>query len=278
MFQRILVPMDGSTASFQALEQALQIARRERTVVTVLYVIDSRVLSEARVYLPMYDEVRVSDDVVPPSKATLTYQAWAQQVTARARARGESVGVEVCTEIITGIPYQEVIARSSAFDLLVMGAWEASRDYPGPFLGGNTLQQIVLSTRLPTLYAPGEPREPRRILVAYDDSHEALDALQLAATWAHAWGITLVVLTVQEDGDRAQQLLRKARDRVHPVIPRLVARDGEPADAILATATEHQCDLVAVGVPSGRRLPAHFGDHVLDSLLQGSPIPLLLSH
>jgi nucleotide-binding universal stress UspA family protein len=278
MFQRVLVPLDGSSASFHALEQALQVANRERTEITALYVIDARVLSEARVYLPMYDEMRVSDDIVPPSKAALTYQAWAQQVTARARARGQSVGVKVHTDIVTGIPYQEVITRSPEFDLLVMGIWGTSRDHPGPFLAGNTLQHVVLNTRLPTLCVRDEARKPRRILVAFDDSHEALDALQLTATWANAWGITLIVLTVQEDGDRAQALLRKAHDRVRPTSPRLVARNGDPADAILAVAAEHNCDLIAVGVPAGRRMPGLSGDHVVDTLLRTSSLPVLLSH
>ncbi|MFQ5341198.1 MAG: universal stress protein [Anaerolineae bacterium] len=278
MFQRILVPLDGSSASFHALEQALEIANRERTEITALYTIDARVLSEARVYLPMYDEMRVSDDIVPPSKATLTYQAWAQQVIAQARARGESVGVKVHTDIVTGIPCQEVVTRSSEFDLLVMGRWGASRDHPGPFLAGSTPQFIVARTHLPTLCVQDPMREIQRILVAFDDSREALDALQLTATWASAWGITLVVLTVQEDGDRAQSLLRKAHDRVRPTTPRLVARNGGPADAILATAAEHNCDLIALGVPAGRRLPGFAGDAVVETLLRTSKLPVLLNH
>lgn len=131
MFQRILVPLDGSAASSHALDQALGIANRERSVVTALYTIDARVLGEARVYLPMRDEMRVSDETVPPSKAMRTYQAWAQQVTSCARTRGEEAGVQVRTEIVTGVPYQEIISRSSQFDLLAIGTWDTSRSYPG---------------------------------------------------------------------------------------------------------------------------------------------------
>lgn len=112
----------------------------------------------------------------------------------------------------------------------------------------------------------------------FDDTREALDALQLAATWADAWEIPLVVLTVQEDGGRAQTLLRKAHDRVRPATPRLVARHGNPVDAILTTAAEHNRDLVALGVPAGRRIPGRFGDRVVDSLLRTSSLPVLLSH
>lgn len=278
MFQRILVPVDGSTASLQALDQAVKIARHEQTVIGVLYVIDARVLGEARVYLPMYDDVRVSDDIVSPEKAMLTYQAWAQQVTTLARNRGIAAGVDIETEIVTGIPYQEIASRSSGFDLLVLGIWETSRDYPGPFLAGNTWQHVMLNTHLPTLCVREEARDLRKVLVAYDDSREARDALQLTATWARAQEMTLIVLTIQEDGDRAQKLLRKAHERVRPISPRLIARDGNPADAILATAAEHECDLIALGVPSGRRFRISAGDGLVSTLLRTSNLPVLLSH
>lgn len=278
MFRRILVPVDGSTVGFQALDQALQIAAREGAVITALCVIDVRVLNEARIYLPMDEEVKASDEIVSPSKATLTYQAWARQVTARAQGQGESIGVEVRTEIVTGVPYQEIISRSPAHDLLVMGAWGTWRDYPGPFLAGSTLWRVVAHTHLPTLCMQGQRREVQTILVAYDDSREARDVLQLTATWSRAWGLTLVVLTVQPDGNRAQALLRKARARVHPTIPRLVARDGDPTEAILTIAAKYHCDLIALGVRAGQPALRRSPGNLTQALLRASPLPMLLSH
>lgn len=279
MFSQVLVPMDGSTASFNALDQALQIATPGQTVITALYVIDVRVLDEACVYLPVHDEIKVSDDVVPPEKARMTYQAWAEQVTAKARERGESAGVEVHTQIVTGIPYQEVISRSPEFDLLVMGLWKkAAGDYPGPFLAGTTLQHVIARTRLPALCVPDSGSAIRSILAAYDGSREAIDALQLCATWAHAQEMTLVVLTVQEDGDQAQTLLKEARERVRPVVPKLIARDGDPATVILAVAEEHDCDVIAVGVPANLSTPIQPREGLVATLLHTSPRPLLLSH
>lgn len=278
MFQQILVPMDGSTASFHALEQALQIAVHDGAVVTALYVIDARVLSEPHVYLPMHDQLRVSDEVVPPSKAASTYQAWAQQVTARARARGESAHVELRTDTVTGIPYQEIATCSSQYDLLVIGIWDTTRTYPGPFLAGTTVQHVVARTHLPILCVQSQLQKLESILVAYDGSREALDAVQLAATWSQAWGLTMIVLTVQQDGDQAQALLQKARARAHPVSPRLVARDGDPAEAILTFTIEHHCDLVALGTNAGRRVRVTPAGGVVDTLLRSSKLPMLLSH
>lgn len=280
MFQRIFVPVDGSTASFDALNQALQIAACEQAVVTVLCVIDARISNEARVYLPMQDKIMVSDAIGLPSKITSTYQAWAQQVVDRAQARGEAVGVEMHTEIVTGVPYHEIIARSSHYDLLVMGTWETSSTYPGPFLAGNTLWYIVAHTHLPILFVPAsfKNKKLQTIAMAYDDSREARDALQLAATWAHVWGLTLIVLTVQQNGSQAQTLLHKARVRAQPAVPRLVAREGDPLKAILNVATQYHCDLIALGVHASHSLFGYSLGKVTDILLRTTSLPVLLSH
>ncbi len=278
MFQRILVPFDGSTVGSYALDQALRIARRERAVITALCIIDARVLDEPDVCLPIDDEIQVSRQVVPPSTAMLTYQAWAEQIAARAQERGKEVGVDVQSEIVTGIPYREVISRCSRYDLLVMGVWDTPDDYPGPFLAGTTYWHIITHTRLPTLCIRGQSRDIQRILVAYDDSREAVDALQLAVTWCRAWELSLVVLTMQPDGDRAQAILRKARERAHPLIPTLVTRSGDPTQVIPAIAQDYECDLIALGVHCDHGLLERPNDSTANAIIRISTLPVLLSH
>lgn len=278
MFQQILVPVDGSIASGYALEQALQIAARQDTVITALCVIDTRLSHEDRVYLPMQSEIGVSTGFLSPQQVTLTYQAWADQVSTQAVTRGAAVGVKVQAEIVRGIPYQEIITRTAPYDLLVMGTWQTSWMYPGPFLAGQTLWQVIAHTRLPILYVPSPPKKLQTILVAYDDSREAQDVLQLTATWAHAWQLTLVVLTVQPDGRQAQALLRKARRRAQPAAPRLVARDGQPTKAIISITSRYNCDLIALGVHLRWSLFGYTPGRVTNSFLHASHLPVLLSH
>ena len=278
LFQRILVPVDGSTVSFHALDWAIQIALGEQSVITTLCVIDARVSHEAQLYLPMQDHISVSAETPSASKLSSTYQEWAEQLSREVQKRGAAVEVEVRPQIINGIPYQEIISHSSTYDLLVMGAWNTSVTYPGPFLAGKTLRQVVTHTHLPTLCVAGQLQKMETMLVAYDDSREAQDALQLAATWSQVWGLTLIVLTVQPDGQRAQELLQEARRRALPVAPRLVAREGHPIDAILEVANDYQCNLITLGVHSGHSLLGQTLGPVTDALLHTHKLPLLLSH
>ena len=278
MFKQILVPLDGSETSLYALDQALEIAKREDALLTVLCVIDTRLLYEARVYLPTSEGVRVNEDIVGAQNVESTYQAWADRLTTEALERGESAGVQVQAEIVTGIPYQEITARSKDYDLLVLGPWNISRDYAGPFLAGSTIWHILAHTQLPVVCVQEAGLPLETLLVVLDDSSETVDTLQLAATWAEAWGLKLVLLTVQPDGDQAQELLHKAQERIEPVKARLVAREGNATAVILGTALDFKCDLIAVGVHSEHALLRHPSNDTIEGLLEDSTLSLLLSH
>ena len=184
MFQKILVPLDGSKASFDAFDWAVQIAHPEQAVITALCVIDVRVSHEAHLYLPNLDQIGVSYENLSPAESAAAYRTWADKVIDYAKNRSSAVQVEISPEIVDGIPYNEIISRSSEHDLLVMGGWQMSGDYPGPFLAGSTFWQVVTHTGLPALYVPGEPQKINTILAVFDDTQVAQDALQLAAAWA----------------------------------------------------------------------------------------------
>ena len=278
MFKQILVPLDGSETSLYALDQALEIAKREDALLTVLCVIDTRLLYEARVYLPTSEGVRVNEDIVGAQNVESTYQAWADRLTTEALERGESAGVQVQAEIVTGIPYQEITARSKDYDLLVLGPWNISRDYAGPFLAGSTIWHILAHTQLPVVCVQEAGLPLETLIVVLDDSSETVDTLQLAATWAEAWGLKLVLLTVQPDGDQAQELLHKAQERIEPVKARLVAREGNATAVILGTTLDFKCDLIAVGVHSEHALLRHPSNDTIEGLLEDSTLSLLLSH
>jgi len=280
MFQHLLVPVDGSRASFYALDQALLIAKHGKAArVDVLCIIDVRLLDEARLYLPADEGVTVSSELAASFNLLPVYQQWAERVTEKARARGEEVGVPVRVQVLIGLPHQVIIDASPEYDLLVLGPWELASDYPGPFLAGSTWRQVVAHTRPPLLIVRGPAREIHSVLVAYDGSPQARDALQLAATWTQAWDLKLVVLAVHQDGDRAQALLWEARNRAAPAVPRLIARDGDPIQVLVTVAADEQhCDLIAIGAQGRNGVLERLRKSAMDAVVRRSPLPVLLSH
>ena len=89
----------------------------------------------------------------------------------------------------------------------------------------------------------------RKIIVGYDDSEASQRALERAADLT-GYGSTLTVVSVaHENGDYSADHLAKARARL---LSRLVTATylqpvGEPADELVAAATELDADLVVVG-------------------------------
>ena len=159
-----------------------------------------------------------------------------------------------------------------------MGGWKISGDYPGPFLAGNTLWQVVAHTDLPILQISSELQRIETILVAFDGRSKSCDALQLAETWAKAWGLNLVVVTVQSNKKQVQDVLKQVRQRLEPFNARLVAKEGEPGTVIAELARQHQCNLISLGVSPHHSWRGYSLGGVIDELLNSDPLPLLLNH
>jgi len=95
----------------------------------------------------------------------------------------------------------------------------------------------------------GMSAQPRRIMVAYDDSDAARRALDRAADLA-GYGSTLTVVSVAQDGgryragplDQARELLVRRQ-----VTATYLQPVGEPAAELLEAARELGADLVVLG-------------------------------
>lgn len=91
--------------------------------------------------------------------------------------------------------------------------------------------------------------QPRKIIVGYDDSEASQRALDRAADLA-GYGSTLTVVSVaHEDGELSGEHLATARERLlsRHVTATYLQPVGEPADELVAAATELGADLVVVG-------------------------------
>ena len=93
--------------------------------------------------------------------------------------------------------------------------------------------------------------EPRltRVLLAYDGSPKAEEALFVATCLSGRWNIPLVVVVVMEGGHITSETLARAQEYLegHGVHPTLVKGQGSVAAEIMVTAEEHGCDLIIMG-------------------------------
>jgi nucleotide-binding universal stress UspA family protein len=144
MYDRILVPTDGSGPADRAFEQALDLAETYDAEVHLLYVVDVSALAGE------FDAVTVIDQLEEAGR----------EVTGRLRERAESVGVErVETEVVEGVPHRTILdyADENDVDLVVMGTH--GRTGIGRYLLGSVTEKVVRLADAPVLTVRGGEEE-----------------------------------------------------------------------------------------------------------------------
>jgi nucleotide-binding universal stress UspA family protein len=133
MYERILIPTDGSDAVEPAIDQALGLAGTYGATVHVLSVVEPVVIAEADEKLHRAME-QVSQDTV---------EAVAD--------RAANAGCEAVTAVRTGVAHDEIVAyvRSHDIDLVVMGTH--GRTGLGRYLLGSTTERLVRLSPVPVL-------------------------------------------------------------------------------------------------------------------------------
>jgi len=138
MYDRILVPTDGSSGVERALCHALDLAKRHGATVHAIYVVDSAGYSS----LPMETSWEgISDMLRDEGEAALD----------RVRELADERDVPLDTDIVDGSPSREIVrvAEDDGADLIVMGTH--GRGGLDRLLLGSVAERVVRSAPVPVL-------------------------------------------------------------------------------------------------------------------------------
>ena len=143
MYQRILVPVDGSTTSNQGLDEAIKLARLTGASLRLIHVVD--VLTFATGFEPY---TVYAGDVIPRMKEA------GEQILDQAKTRAAASGVKVDSLLFDSIAArvsETVIEQAKAWkaDLIVIGT-HGRRGVGRLFLGSDA-EQIVRMAPVPVL-------------------------------------------------------------------------------------------------------------------------------
>lgn len=221
LFTDILATVSGDEQGWNAVEQAIEVARREEGRLLGLHVVSS-------------GEEKESDAV----RAT----------RAEFDRRCEAAGVPGQLVVEVGDAASRICERSRWTSLVVVRLAHPPGDRPLARLdsGFRTLVERSLS---PLLAVPRAPSPLSRVLLAYDGSPKAEEALFISTYLAGRWNAALVVVTVAEKERASSKTLKRAREYLerHGVEALFTEKRGPVGEAILETAKEHGCDLVIMG-------------------------------
>ena len=114
LFEKILVPLDGSEHSINALEKAIQIAKKFDGRITLIHAYSTNLVS-----LPKeYTMTETTPEMVEVSRCK------GANILADAQIRAKDQSVQVETLLTAGKAVETIIetSRNGNFDLIVMGA------------------------------------------------------------------------------------------------------------------------------------------------------------
>lgn len=136
MYDRILVPTDGSDSMVTVYEHAADIASQRDAAVDVLYVVDDRA------FLTLDDEMQ--------TEALAQLKAEGREALQEATADFADAGVDVQTELRRGDPGEEILAYTdeAGVDIVAMGTRRG--DFQESMLG-SVSREIVVSADVPVL-------------------------------------------------------------------------------------------------------------------------------
>jgi nucleotide-binding universal stress UspA family protein len=221
IFADILVAVNGKESGWHAFDAALEMACHEDGRLHGLHVLSSTTKRESEA---------------------------ARAVQIEFERRCNEAGISGKLALEPGKVAHRICERAQLMDLVVLSLSHPYTPQPIARLGSG-LRAIIWRCPTPVLVVPGATSGLNRVLLAYDGSPKAEEALFVATYLAGQRGIPLVVVTVME-GDRVtQNTLAHARDYVETrrVQGTYIAISGPVAGEIMMIADENDCDFIVIG-------------------------------
>ena len=145
MYEKILVPTDGSTVAQNAVDHAVDLAHRYDAELHALYVVD---ISAVDISLGTEQVQRIKDghfDEMPE------LQARASEATGSVAQKGDERDLSVVESVVAGRPHAEIAryAEANDIDMIVMGS--AGRGGVRRALLGSVAERTVRTATVPVL-------------------------------------------------------------------------------------------------------------------------------
>ncbi|AFK21518.1 universal stress protein (plasmid) [Haloferax mediterranei ATCC 33500] len=283
MYEKILLPVDESTATSAVLYHASELAHWDDAEIQLLFVADTT-----------RDSVTVvSNDVVD------ALEREGESVVEEAAETLDTLGVEYGTDVVQGNPAPTIVeyAAEYDYDLIVMpthGRQGLSRQ-----LHGSVTEKVVRLSDLPVLTARMDPDDEltfpyERILIPTDGSRSSKRATTHGLQLAAALDAAVHILSVVDDsalgfdvrsmlsGEESEQGANEAIGSVVSEatdlgITKVVERieHGTPSDEIRAYVEDNDIHAVVMGTTGRSGVDRILLGSVAEQTVRTAPVPVI---
>ncbi len=249
LFKEYIVPISGSENSWLALEQALIYAAKERDFIYGLHVVKNGNQAE--------------------SEAVARIQTRFEHRLAEHGLSGELL-------VKVGRVSQTICAQTCFVDLLIMDIAEPPGGGPLEKISSR-LHRVIQQACRPIILVPALKPKIERLLLAYDGSPKAKEALFVSTYLAGKWKLEIDVLTVL-GGRATPENLGQAGDylRKHGIEANSIVRSGDPGEIIIQTAQERGSDEIIMGGYGHTPLLEIVLGSAVDHVIRESAVPVFV--
>ncbi|MEF8821335.1 MAG: universal stress protein [Halovenus sp.] len=280
MYDKILLPFDGSEGASAVLHHASEIAHRTDATIHVLFVADTARESVTVVETDVVDTlVQEGEDIVAEAAKTL-----------------DTLGVDYETDVIQGNPAPTIVdyADSYDFDLIVMPTH--GREGLSRYLIGSVAEKVVRLASGPVLTVRMLDDERLQfpyedILIPTDGSAGATDAGEHGLALAATLDATVHILSVVDTGlalgsemarsdteqaatNAVEELEASAKSQGITNTETCVDR-GKPVEVILDHIESDGIDAVVMGTDGRRGTERILLGSVAEKTVRSAPVPVL---
>ena len=146
---KLLVPVDGSTASFAAAKKAIEIAIQYKFTVKLVHVIESDEVSSQKRNEKLWNQVNGSI-ISGKEESQSSPEVAAEQLIYNVMQSLDSKGVQIETAILKGKAHEQILelAQNEKIDLIIMNHCGLSKMKS---LLGSVTQKVIAQSQCPVL-------------------------------------------------------------------------------------------------------------------------------
>jgi nucleotide-binding universal stress UspA family protein len=249
LFDDVLVTVSGTEAGWDALEQAVILADREKAKLYGLHVVT--------------DNTTIQPEAMSTLKATFD-------------ERCHAFGIDGQLAVELGSIISAIGERAIWTDVVI-----ATLSYPPTptsSLLNTGFHALLRRIPKPVLAVPHVVTPLQKPLLAYDGTAKADLALYISAYLALKWHVPLTVITIKQRGRTNKKTLEQAQKylRKHGVEAQYFLEEGDVTEVLLAKIKETENDLLLLGSYEYSALFEPVLGGTLDDILRRCKIPMLI--
>ncbi|MBW6472535.1 MAG: universal stress protein [Anaerolineaceae bacterium] len=253
LFPNLLFAIQDNLEAKEAFEQALWIAQKEGARISGLHLV-------------------ATEDELESEKVQRIREIFYWRL-------GET-GVQGSLAIEVGEPGKKILERAFYTDMVIVKMKYAPGIQPLQKLRSG-FRTLVRKCPQPMLLVPGYMRPIKKLLLAYDGSPKAKEAMYIAAYQAIQWNVELYILTSYRDDEQKEEMkkhINEARSymRFSGTYYKAHLRKGLSGQNILNFVKEKDIDMVIMGSYGSAPLKEVLTGSTIDYVLDSIQIPVLI--